>query len=62
MLCQICKQQEATIHLEQKVGTRTNAFELCEDCVRTEMPELAAIAESMGQRQRQPRSDEPKKD
>ena len=32
MLCMICKQKSAKVHLTQIVGKKTEKIELCEDC------------------------------
>ncbi|GIT06331.1 MAG: hypothetical protein CM1200mP29_17420 [Verrucomicrobiota bacterium] len=32
MLCDICKEKEATVHLTQMVEGKTKKIDLCEDC------------------------------
>ena len=32
MLCCICKEKEATVHLTQTTGEKMQKFDLCEDC------------------------------
>ncbi len=35
MLCSICKEKEATVHLTQIVGDKMQKVDLCEDCAKT---------------------------
>ena len=35
MLCGICKEKEATVHLTQIVGDKVQQVDLCPDCART---------------------------
>jgi protein arginine kinase activator len=35
MLCMICKQNEAKVHLTQIVGDKMQKVDLCEDCAKT---------------------------
>src|SRR5437867_10202594 len=35
MLCMVCKQKEAKVHLSQIVGDKMHKFDLCEDCSKT---------------------------
>jgi protein-arginine kinase activator protein McsA len=49
MLCQICREREAQVHLSQDVATHTNKVDLCEDCFRNSVPpEVAALFETGG--------------
>ena len=35
MLCSICKEREATVHLTQITGDKMNRIDMCEDCANT---------------------------
>jgi len=35
MLCCICKEKEATVHLAQIAGDQTQKMDLCEECAKT---------------------------
>ena len=35
MLCCICKEKEATVHLTQVAGESMQKFDLCEECAKT---------------------------
>lgn len=35
MLCSICKEREATVHLTQIVGEKMQKVDLCEECAKT---------------------------
>src|SRR3989442_4561253 len=35
MLCCICKEKEATVHLTQIAGDKMQKVDLCEDCAKT---------------------------
>ena len=35
MLCMICKQNEAKVHLTQIVGDKMQKVDLCEECAKT---------------------------
>jgi protein arginine kinase activator len=35
MLCSICKEKEATVHLTQIAGDKMQKVDLCEDCAKT---------------------------
>ncbi|HEY5504827.1 MAG TPA: UvrB/UvrC motif-containing protein [Sedimentisphaerales bacterium] len=35
MLCSICKEKEATVHLTQIVGEKMQKVDLCEECAKT---------------------------
>ena len=35
MLCSICKEKEATVHLTQIVGDKMQKVDLCEECAKT---------------------------
>ena len=35
MLCTICKEKQATVHLTQIVGDKMQKLDLCEDCAKT---------------------------
>jgi protein arginine kinase activator len=35
MLCSICKEKEATVHLTQIAGDKVQKVDLCEDCAKT---------------------------
>ena len=35
MLCWICKEKEATVHLTQIAGDRMQKVDFCEECART---------------------------
>jgi protein arginine kinase activator len=50
MLCSICKEREATVHLTEFIGGKLNSVDTCETCTRTkadvEAPETGfAIAD-----------------
>jgi len=58
MLCGICKQTKATVHLTQIVGETMQTMDLCEKCARTKGVNdptgfsLADLLASMGGPQR----------
>ena len=56
MLCQICHEREASVHLTQDAGADTVRVDLCERCFRTTLPEVAEGGERIGQVS--PRNDE----
>lgn len=35
MMCALCKDKEATVHLCQVEGDKTESLDLCEDCAKT---------------------------
>ena len=35
MLCCICKEKQATVHLTRIAGDKTQKLDLCEDCAET---------------------------
>ena len=49
MLCQICHEREASVHLTQDAGADTVRVDLCELCFRTTIPEVAEAGERIGQ-------------
>ena len=36
MLCGICKEQEASVHLTQIAGDKMQQMDLCQDCAKTQ--------------------------
>jgi protein arginine kinase activator len=65
MLCSICKEREATVHLAEFIGGKLTSVDTCEACAKTkanvEAPETGfAIAELLLAMEQSARSENPK--
>ena len=60
MLCGICKEKEATVHLTQLAGDKVSKVDLCQQCAETKGvndPTGFALADLLQGLQSQPRAE-----
>ena len=58
MLCRLCQQREATVHLTQITGDKLEKMDLCEDCAQARGindPTVLSLAALWSARQDPPR-------